>query len=1293
MEGYDNDIPSPPPPFCFGFVDLSPSEEIPFSVMVLDKDMNVLAANSQTGSFYGSRPEDLLGRKCYKLRTGELRGAGDTLKPCEDCITYEAAESGRNISRTVERGGVYYQVTALPLESPEGQRMVLEIAEEVSDLVQADLQLRRQRRALSFITEISRWFGKTDPLKTKLKWLLEKLIKEFGFDSGGIYLMASKGDVLKLVCHSGLSEEFVSIVSEHSASGPILEKHREGEVVYFENYSLSLPEDEATGTVIAEGLGTLVSIPLLFEDSLQGVINLAIHGKEPKSEAELRLMGEIGRATGAVVANTRLAEEVITGAEQFRAIVENSTAGIVGFDHLGRIILWNETCKNIYGWKATEILGNRVHDTIAKLAPEEETNAIIKNIFDGKRYPFTEWEDIAADGSIRYTMASKFPLRGTDGDVLMGISTIVDITEQKQSQRTIDELARIIEYSSEAVVVTDLDFKIKFINNAAKRLFGYTLEELQSRHSWELNVDGKPLRDPNEIKKILASGEKYEIEAEQGRKDGSSFWGRRRIEELYDEDGKPVGYVRYTADITAQRMAERRVAFLADIVAQVRDAVIASDKEGRIIYVNKAFEEMFGYELAEIAGEFPFFLDADDSKRQMESVLRVIDEGRADEFEMRQRCKDGSEFITHLRVSPLRNEEGEIIAWVGIHRDITERKRIEEALRQSEEKYRALTENLLAGVYVIQDGKFIYANPAVQKTVGYTLDEIEKLPDQFIVIHPDDRMFVLDQLRRRLEGEKLEEPYETRLVRKDGGERRCLISGIRVDYKGKLAVLGNIIDITDRFKAEQALRESEEMFRMMGENSGDAVFLIQDEKFIYINPQVSKLSGFTEEVFLSGGLGIYDLISPESIEMVKQRHKTRIAGGEAPSQYDLDIICADGSRLNWEVKVAGFIWKGKFTTMITGRDITERKLMQQQMLFAQKAESVQRLAGGIAHDFNNLLVGILGNASLLKSAAGDDPRFINALDQVESAARQAAGLTGQLLAYARGGRYQPVPINLAALTKETLPLLKASVGDAVKIELDFPGQLPAIEADRSQFEQIILNLTLNAAEAMSFKGKLALRGDLIENDAGRWVRLHFEDTGPGLTADVMEHIFDPFFSTKETGRGMGMAVVYGIVQSHRGHIDMGNLPHGGAHFTLSFPALEVKAKEPVSQRPEEAAGKGETILIVDDEKIVRDVAKSILESHGYEVLSASSGDDAIRALAERDDIGLVLLDIVMPEMDGIEIAKEIRRDYPATKILFTSGFSKPLEVPEKEYGDGFIQKPFTAGELRAKIRRVLEGLA
>ena len=607
------------------------------------------------------------------------------------------------------------------------------------------------------------------------------------------------------------------------------------------------------------------------------------------------------------------------------------------------------------------------------------------------------------------------------------------------------------------------------------------------------------------------------------------------------------------------------MALLAEIAEQVADAIQLADPEKRIQYVNKAYEEMFGYSLEEIKGFLPSILNPDESGHMEASIQSAADKGISAEFELPQKRKDGSIIFTRLRISPIKNEDGEIAAWVGIHSDITERRKMEEALRQSEE-----------------------------------------------------------------------------------------------------------------------------MFRLIGEKSTDAVILIVNEKIIYVNPEASRIIGYDEEEFLSGNMWIADIVAPEQHDEILDRYRRRMAGGEVPNEYAMDIITREGERRTLDVRVATFEMYGRTAVLFCARDVTERKRMEQRMFVAQKAESVQRLAGGIAHDFNNLLVGIMGNTTLLQSEMGKDERHRSILEQIESASRQAARLTGQLLAYARGGRYQPEVLDTVPLIEESLPLLRASLTSGVELATEFGDDVPCIEADRSQIEQILLNLCLNAAEAMSFRGKLTIRVGFEENENGRWVRICFEDTGPGLPKEVISKIFDPFFSTKGTGRGMGMAAVYGIAQNHGGEIKMENLPGCGAAFTMYLPAVDKEPTATSARKASADTGGGEKILVVDDEDIIRDVAKEILIRKGYDVVTACSGDDALRVLEEIEGISLVILDILMPGLGGQEVCRLIRDKHPDLKVLFSSGYNEPTADDDNETGDGFIQKPYSSSELTNKVREILD---
>ena len=711
----------------------------------------------------------------------------------------------------------------------------------------------------------------------------------------------------------------------------------------------------------------------------------------------------------------------------------------------------------------------------------------------------------------------------------------------------------------------------------------------------------------------------------------------------------------------------------------------------RVTYINPAVSRIMGYTPDEIYAQptFEVFIHPDDRGLVMLNLKRRI-EGDAGRGTYTFRCvrKDGE--IRHLLNDSVLLDEGPEMLVLGHVIDVTDQLKAEEALRQSENTYRALIEGLQAGIAFFGSNKVMYINPAFERLLGYSLDEINRIEDLFMLIHPDDLPGALDKLQAHRRGNTEDAPYELRIIRRDGEIRHILGTAEVIEHKGKPAVIANVIDVTDQRKAQQALEESEEMFRLIGESSADILILSINEKFIYVNPTLCRVTGYDEEELLSGQVDVYSLVAPELRDEIRQRHKRRLLGKDEPSNYETDIITKHGERRTLEVRIATFSFRGRVASLINAHDITERLQIQQKLLAAAKAESVQRLAGGIAHDFNNLLVAIMGNASMLKSDPGIDAGLSKALDQIETAARQAAGLTGQLLAYARGGRYQPAVLNPAQLVEQTLPLLHASLGPAVEIKTVFENNIPSIKADRSQTEQVLMNLGLNSGEAMSMKGELRISIDQVHDLDKPLVRICFEDTGPGVPRSVREKIFDPFFSTKGPGRGMGMAAVYGIMQNHGGTIEMENLPKRGARFTLTFPAVAASPGDvfPDHLSPRNGA---ETILIVDDDEMILDVAGTILAGRGYGVVTALGGQRALAELEHRDDIDLVIIDMVMPGMGGEETCEKIKMMYPVIKVIFSSGYDDPGCKKSQRRADGFIQKPYTVAQLTSKIREVLDG--
>ncbi len=512
----------------------------------------------------------------------------------------------------------------------------------------------------------------------------------------------------------------------------------------------------------------------------------------------------------------------------------------------------------------------------------------------------------------------------------------------------------------------------------------------------------------------------------------------------------------------------------------------------------------------------------------------------------------------------------------------------------------------------------------------------------------------------------------------------------------------------ERRRAEEALAASEARFRALLESAPQGVIAVDEKGCIaLVNAKTEEMFGYTRDELLGQPL---DILLPERYRAAHLGHRRqyfahphtrpmglgldlwgqRKGGGEFPLEIGLSFIGRAGTQLA--------------LALVT--DITDRKRAEEHLRQAQKLESIGMLAGGIAHDFNNLLVGVIGNASLAQDLLPQSNPAAELLEAVVKTGEQAAHLTRQMLAYAGKGQFVVEPLNLSDLVPEMTGLVQPSISKKIALHLGLDPDLPPIQADRGQMQQVFMNLALNAAEAIgSDAGMISVRTGVQDVDElyvrrsletelspGRYVLLEVRDTGCGMDEATRTRVFDPFFSTKFQGRGLGLAAVAGIVRGHGGAISVSSAPDKGACFTVLFPAAEgVSAVAQVAAQYATLRGIG-TILVVDDELPVRDLARKVLERYGYKVLLADGGPAAIDAFKRHPgDISLVILDASMPGMTGAETYPELRKVRPAVKILVSSGYSE-LETMKAFPGPqvaGFIQKPYTSRGLAEKVRSAM----
>jgi PAS domain S-box-containing protein len=643
--------------------------------------------------------------------------------------------------------------------------------------------------------------------------------------------------------------------------------------------------------------------------------------------------------------------------------------------------------------------------------------------------------------------------------------------------------------------------------------------------------------------------------------------------------------------------------------------------------------------------------------------------------------------------------------------DVSERKRSEIALRDSELFLRRTQHVGHIGSYrlSIATGNWT-GSEGLDEILGIGPDYRRDLEGWLNLVHSDDREGIHQHLAHDVIGGGKDFDRRYRIVRASDRAVRWVraMGELERDASGvPVRVIGVIQDVTEGALAEQLLRASEERFRRIFDLIPGPVALSEmDGTLIQCNDAFCQTTGCERDEILGGGKTPTELwVNPE----LRKRMYREVAERGSVDGLEFKLRRRrDGQQRIMQISARLVEVAGRSAVLSVARDVTEQRNIEQQMLHSQKLESLGVLAGGIAHDFNNLLTGILGNADLAKTEMSPLAPSRVSLEAIEVAAHRAADLCRQLLAYSGRGRFLIQPLNLQELVEEMGHLLSVSISKKVVLKYHFAKGLPSVEGDATQLRQVIMNLIVNASEAIGERsGVISITVGLAQCDAdylrscfgadhimpGDYVYLEVSDTGHGMDKATLDRIFDPFFSTKFTGRGLGLAAVLGIMRGHHGAITVYSEPSRGSTFKLLFPASETLAPS-VEGRPTisvgfHASGK---ILLADDEESIRNLGRRMLQRAGFEVVVAADGREALEKFAaEKDSISLVILDLTMPHFDGEACFREMRQLKPGVRVILSSGYNEQ-DIVNRFAGKGlagFVQKPYTTEELLSKIREAL----
>jgi len=749
------------------------------------------------------------------------------------------------------------------------------------------------------------------------------------------------------------------------------------------------------------------------------------------------------------------------------------------------------------------------------------------------------------------------------------------------------------------------------------------------------------------------------------------------------------------------------------ILESIQDGYFEVDLAGNCTFANDARCRSLGYTREELIGmNNQQYTDKKFVKKVYQAFNRVYRTGepvkRLEEEVIR---KDGTKAFSELSVSLIRNPEGRPIGFRGISRDVTERKRMEEALLQSNQFNTEVISNAAEGI-IVYDREFRYEvwNRFMENLTGMqatdvlgkcAFDLFPHLPQQGI-----DRL-----LERALHGETVSSPDIPYYIPNTGV--RGWVSGTYGPHRdvrgGIIGVIGIVRDITERKQAEEALRESEEKYRFLVANAIDAIFIAQDGFIKFPNPTTLTMTGYSQEELTT--LPFLTFIHPDDRNMVLDNHRRRLEGGKVPNTYPFRIINKKGEESWGQLNATLITWDGKPAVLCFIRDITERKQAEEalrnseeQLRQSQKIEAIGRLAGGIAHDFNNLLTIISGDCQLsLLELKEKDPLREN-IEEIKRTSEKAADLTRQLLAFSRRQILDVKVLDLNSVLRDLDKMLHRLIGEDIELVTLLADDLGRVKTDPGWVEQIIMNLAVNARDAMPDGGKLTIETANVELDEayarrhiavkpGWYVMLSVSDTGVGMTPEVRQHVFEPFFTTKQKGKGtgLGLSTVYGIVKQSGGNIWVYSEPGQGTTFKIYLPSVDESLEEEREKVTREEFPRGsETILVVEDEEDVRRLAVRVLERQGYRVLEASCGDDAL--VLGKDPIHLILTDVVMPGMSGRQLADRLRSFHPEITVLYMSGYTDNdiTHHGVLEKGVNYMQKPFTVDTLAKKVREVLD---
>ncbi|GEM_PF-154317 len=1058
-----------------------------------------------------------------------------------------------------------------------------------------------------------------------------------------------------------------------------------------------------------------LGVPLKIDEKTIGVMAVQHYSDEQAyGEREQHMLEYVSGQVATAIERKQVEQALRQSEAKFsQAFHASPDAMVISSQDESRFLEVNESFLGLTGYQRAEVLGHTSLELDLWVHPEKRA-ALTEAVRRAGRVTDHEFELRTRSGQARTGLLSVDKIEV--GGKACFLSSIRDITERKQVEQALrlseEKFSKAFFSSPDAVLISVLDAgRFIEVNEGFLRMSGYTREEVLGSTGLELNIWTNPRDRERVLEELRRSGNVRNRECEFRSKRGEVIAGLLAAE-IIEFAGQRCMLVQ-VRDITERKRMETALRenqrVLSTLMGNLPGMAYRchNDERWTMTFASEGCLALTGHSPGDFTSgkvHYGQLVHADDHLRDWPSLQQAITARRPFEMEYRIIAADGTEKWVWERGQGVYSPEGELLYLEGFISDITARRQAEAALHHSEERYRELIENANDLVYTHDlQGSFTSLNRAGERITGYSREEALRMNIQDM-LPPEQLEFARSMVAAKLAG-KGPTTYEIGIRSKDGRALLLEVSTRLVYLAGKpAAVQGIARDVTERRRAEEALKESEAKFRVLAESSPSMILIAVGDHLVFANRAAEQVTGYSREEL--SGRNLWSLVAPESLEAFAERRRERLAGQMGAMRYEVKMATKTGAK--WlDLTTTDILYEGQPAVLGNAVDITERKLMEEQFRQAQKMEAVGRLAGGVAHDFNNLLMIVRGYTELLLDSGELSPGLQRNAEQIAKAAERASGLTHQLLAFSRKQVLAPQVLDLNTVVAGVDKMLHRLIGEDIELVTRPCAGLWHVKADPGQLEQVLLNLAINARDAMPRGGRLTLETRNVELDArfvrhhsgsrpGQHVLLTVSDNGAGMPPDVRSRIFEPFFTTKEVGRGtgLGLATVYGIVKQSNGYITVESEPGQGTTFHIYLPRAEEELLPAVESRERATvAGGTETILLVEDQQDVRALACEFLGRQGYRVLEARSGPEALQVSGQHaGEIHVLVTDVIMPGMSGRELVDQLAPARPQMKVLYVSGYTDEAIGKHGilEPGTEFLQKPFSRESLARKLRDMLD---